>query len=186
MVTFIDGKPAKGLYRRYKIHASGPDDYAMIREIIKKRYSKDEAKADLIIVDGGRGQLNSTLRVLESLNVKIPIIGIAKKDEKIYTPYSANPIKLPKDSKILHLIQHVRDEAHRFAIEYHRKLRNKKFRASQLDKIKGIGPKRKISLLRHFKGVEAVRSASIEELSQVEGINRKLAEKIHKHFHKPH
>ena len=185
MVTFIDGKPAKGLYRRYKIRARGPDDYAMIREIIKRRYSNDETKADLIIVDGGRGQLNLTLRVLESLNVKIPVIGIAKRDEKIYTASSMNPIKLPKDSKVLHLIQHVRDEAHRFAIEYHRKLRNKNFKASQLDKIKGIGPKRKISLLRHFKGMEAIKSASIEELSQVDGINRKLAEKIHKHLHKP-
>ncbi|MEM4525417.1 MAG: excinuclease ABC subunit UvrC [Methanothermobacter sp.] len=184
MVTFIDGKPAKGLYRRYKIHTKGPDDYAMLREIIKRRYSKNETKADLIIVDGGRGQLNSTLSVLESLKVKIPVIGVAKKDEKIYTPYSTSPIKLPRNSKVLHLIQHVRDEAHRFAIEYHRKIRNKNFRASQLDKIRGIGPKRKMRLLKHFKSTEAIKSASIEELSQVEGINRKLAEKIHKHFQK--
>ncbi|MGB9844221.1 excinuclease ABC subunit UvrC [Methanothermobacter tenebrarum] len=183
MVTFIDGKPAKGLYRRYKIHTRGPDDYAMLREIIKRRYSKDETKADLIIVDGGRGQLNSALSVLESLNIEIPVIGVAKEDEKIYTPYSMSPIRLPRDSKVLHLIQHVRDEAHRFAIEYHRKIRNKRFKASQLDKIKGIGSKRKMRLLRHFKGIEAIKGASIEELSQVEGINRKLAEKIHKHFH---
>jgi len=97
-----------------------------------------------------------------------------------YTASSMNPIKLPKDSRTLHLIQHVRDEAHRFAVKYHRKLRNKNLKASQLDKIRGVGPKRKINLLRHFKGMEAIKGASIEELSQVDGINRKLAEKIHK------
>ncbi|BAW31086.1 UvrABC system protein C [Methanothermobacter sp. MT-2] len=184
MVTFIDGKPAKGLYRQYKIHTRGPDDYAMIREIIKRRYLKDEVKADLIIIDGGLGQLNSALQVLESLNIKIPIIGIAKKDERIYTPYSTNPIYLPRNSKILHLIEHVRDEAHRFAIKYHRKLRDRKSKTSTLDKIKGIGPKRKKNLLKHFDGVEAIKNATIKELSQVDGINKKIAERIHKHFQK--
>jgi len=184
MVTFINGKPAKGLYRQYKIHTRGPDDYGMIREIIKRRYSKGEVKTDLIIVDGGLGQLNSVFKVLESLNLKIPVIGIAKKDEKIYTPYSTNPIYLPRDSKVLHLIEHVRDEAHRFAIKYHRKLRDRKSKTSTLDKIKGIGSKRKINLIRHFGGVKAIKDASIEELSQVDGINRKIAERIHKHFHK--
>ena len=184
MVTFIDGKPAKGLYRQYKIHTRGPDDYAMIREIIKRRYSKDAVKADLIIIDGGVGQVNSALKVLESLNVKIPVIGIAKKDEKIYTPYSTDPLYLPRNSKVLHLIEQVRDEAHRFAIKYHRKLRDRKSKASTLDKIKGIGPKRKRNLLKHFDGVKAIKDATIEELSQVDGINRKIAERIHKHFHK--
>ncbi len=183
VVTFRMAKPYKRGYRRYKIKSvEGIDDYSMIKEIVYRRYSRilkeGEILPDLILIDGGRGQLSSALESLNKLNLDLSIISIAKKEELIFTPHSSEPIQLPKDSHALHLLQRVRDEAHRFAISYHRRLRDKKIRKSALDTIEGIGKKRKEALLLYFGSISRIKGASIEEIAQVEGIGKELAKRI--------
>lgn len=191
MVVFEDGTPKKSSYRRYKIETTGPDDYGMMKEVLTRRYqklanqendkTKDPIRPDLIVIDGGKGQLNIALEVLKSLKLtSIPVIGLAKEFEHIFIPDFQTPIILPKNSKALHLLMRVRDEAHRFAINYHKKLRSKEIKSSKLDQIPGVGPKRKIRLIRHFGSLENLEKASTAEISEIKGINEKLALIIHK------
>lgn len=186
MVVFENGIPKKNRYRRYKVKTGGPDDYAMMQEVLERRYKRlleqKEALPDLLLVDGGKGQLNVALSILKSLDMDIPVIGLAKEFEHIFAPNIPNPIILPDDSKALHLLQQIRDEAHRFAVDYHRRLRSKRLNHSALDEIKGVGPKRKMNLIRHFGSVDKIKKASVDELLMVEGISKKLAEAIYKHF----
>ncbi len=190
MVQFQDAKPRKGKYRRYKLKTPGPDDYGMMQELIARRYQKiiedGESPPDLILVDGGKGQLKVALNALKSLElVHIPVIGLAKEFEHVFIPQTAEPLILPRNSEALFLLQRIRDEAHRFAVSYHRKLRSKELEHSPLDDIKGVGSKRKMNLMRHFKDVEKIKKASLEEIMEVKGLNRQVAENIYYHFH-PH
>ncbi len=187
MVVFEDGKPKKSHYRKFKLKTPGPDDYAMMREVLTRRYEKLAISGgktpDLIMVDGGRGQLNVAKEVLNSLDIKTGVIGLAEEFEQIFIPEVSNPLILPKDSTALHLLQSVRDEAHRFAVTYHRKLRQKDAERSLLDEIPGVGPKRKMNLLRHFGDLTTIKTASLEQIEEVKGINKNLALKIHDFFH---
>jgi len=183
MVSFKNGEPDKSSYRRFKIrYTEGIDDFSMMYEVVLRRYErlKKENKSlpDLILIDGGPGQLHVAKRALSDLKIDIPIISLAKKNEEIYTIKESTPIILPRYSPALRLLQRVRDEAHRFAITYHKKIRGKNFIQSILDEIPGIGPKKKRALLRHFKDIEDLRNASVKELMEVEGIGKKFAEKI--------
>jgi excinuclease ABC subunit C len=189
MVVFQDGKPEKSEYRRYRIRTvEGQDDFAMMREVITRRFRRaleeQTPLPDLVLVDGGKGQLNAALAALEDLGLedKQPIIGLAKKFEHIFLPGESDPIILSNRDAVLHLIQRIRDEAHRFAVAYHRKLREKKTTMSVLDYIPDIGPKRKQSLIQHFGSIDRIREASIDELRSVRGITQKIAEDIHKHL----
>ena len=187
MVVFKDGKPQKENYRRYKIKTSGPDDYAMMREVLRRRYKKQlhekEKLPDLIVVDGGRGQLNVALDVLSSLKIKTSVIGLAKEYEQVFLPQVSIPLILPSNSSSLHLLQRVRDEAHRFAVNYHKNIRSRDLESSVLDNIPGVGPKRKANLLKHFGDLESIKNATTEQIYEVSGINRNLALKIYQTLH---
>lgn len=179
MVTFVDGRPFKDGYRRFKIQGvSGIDDYAMMREVVRRRFSEDWPHPDLLLIDGGKGHLNAVLEVLKELKLDLPATGIAKEFEQIFLPGRSEPLLLPPESKSLQLLQRVRDEAHRFAIGYHRLLRGKHALTSALDEIPGVGPRRKQDLLVRFDSVEAIRQASPGELAEVRGISSTLAERI--------
>lgn len=189
MVVFQDGLPNKSEYRRYRIKTvQGQDDFAMMKEVITRRIRSaldgETPLPDLMIVDGGKGQLNSALEALKSANLdnKQPIIGLAKKFEHIFIPNRSEPIILDDHSPILHLLQRIRDEAHRFAITYHKKLREKNLTESILDYIPNVGPKRKQLLIQHFGSIEGIRKATIDELRSVNGITQKIAESIRKHI----
>ena len=180
MVYFLEGKPYNKNYRHFKIRSkSTPDDVAMMKEVLKRRYNmllkRNLELPDLILVDGGKGQLNAGISVLEDLGLNIPIIGLAKKYEDIYLPSKKESIKLSKNSSILKLFQRVRDESHRFAIRLQKKQRKKRI-GSSLDNIKGIGPVTRNKLLKHFGSVDIIKKTSKEELSQVVG--KKLAKII--------
>lgn len=186
MVVFADGMPSKKNYRKFKIKTvEGPNDFLSLQEAIKRRLKrleeKDEAflpKPDLMIIDGGKGQLSSAYEILKQFDFEIEMISLAKKFEEVYTPNSNIPIMLQRDSQELKLIQRIRDESHRFAITFHRSLRGKKSFSSVLDKISGIGEKRKKQLLSHFESVEKIKNASVEELSKIANIGKKMAIKI--------
>ncbi|MDX2440521.1 MAG: excinuclease ABC subunit UvrC, partial [Desulfobacterales bacterium] len=191
MVVFEKGKSKKSSYRHYKINTvSKNDDYAYMDEVLRRRYGKGEKSKpypDLLVVDGGKGQLNIAVSVVEDLKIegRFDIIGIAKKDEKkgevqdkIYKPGRVNPVNFGKEGDLLLFLQRVRDEAHRFAISFHRKRRGKSSMRSVLDTIPGIGKKRKQRLLKHFRSIKKIRAATIEELSAVSGMNRKAAESV--------
>ena len=181
MVVFENGKPKNSNYRHYKIQSvKKPDDVAMMREVIKRRYNmllqKNLELPDLILVDGGKGQLNAGISILEELGLNIPIIGLAKKYEEIYLPSKKNPIVLPKSSSVLKLFQRVRDEAHRFAVKLQKKQRKKRITGSILDDIEGIGPVTRNKLLKHFGSVDNIRKSTLEEISQI--IGEILAKKV--------
>jgi excinuclease ABC subunit C len=185
-VSFKDGKPNKKRYKHFKMETPGPNDFAMMEELLTRRLKMVERdpEPDLIVIDGGKGQLGMACSVLEKMNLThIPIIGLAKEFEEIYTPNSKRPIIIPKNNRALHLLQQVRDESHRFAITYHRKLRSKNISASSLDDIAGIGKKRKLALLKHFGTVDNVRNASVEELAEIEGMNSKIAQNVYNYYH---
>jgi excinuclease ABC subunit C len=187
MVVFENGSPKKNFYRRYKIHTEGPDDYAMMKEMLERRFTslidKADTAPDLVLVDGGKGQLNIALDVFKSLGMdNFPVIGLAKEFEHVFIPQTPSPLILPRDSEALLLLQRIRDEAHRFAITYHKKLRSKEFEKSELDEIPGVGNKRKIKLLKHFGDIKNIENASVDELINVKGISRNLALKIYDHF----
>jgi excinuclease ABC subunit C len=198
MVVFNKGKPAKSAYRKFKIKAVQiQDDYAYMHEVLSRRLgkldsdSKSEPSPDLLMVDGGRGQLNIAVAVVRELALEdqFDIIAIAKKDEnkgqtqdKIFKPHRTNPIAFGKDADLLLFLQRIRDEAHRFAISFHRKRRTKSALQSELDAIPGIGEKRKAILLQHFKSVKKIREASINQLAALPGIPSGAAEAIHKFF----
>jgi len=180
LVYFLEGNPYNKNYRYFKIRSkSTPDDVAMMKEVIKRRYTKVLERnwelPDLILVDGGKGQLNAAVSILENLGIQnIPTIGLAKKFEEIYVSGEKKPIVLPKNSPLLKLFQRVRDEAHRFAVKLHKKQRVKRMRGSILDNIKGIGPATRNKLLKHFGSVEGVKKASFDELVLIVG--KKTAE----------
>ncbi|MBL7074578.1 excinuclease ABC subunit C [candidate division KSB1 bacterium] len=189
MVSYRDGLAQKSEYRRFKIRTlSRQDDPTMMAEVIGRRYKRilEEGKdlPDLILVDGGRGQLSSALFALEQLGIENQfIIGLAKKLEEIYLPGLAEPHGIPKSSASLRLLRRIRDESHRFALDYHRKLRKKRTLVSELDQIEGISEKRKKTLLKYFGSVEKVARAPVGDLLQVEGIGSQLVRKIYGHFH---
>jgi excinuclease ABC subunit C len=179
------------LRRRFKRMEHTPDD-TTLAEVIESATGGEAAPADsfqampdLLIIDGGRGHLNADLAVLDDLGIHIPIIGVAKEDhgaigehEEIYLPQQPDPLVLPRGSQGLYLIQRIRDEAHRFAITYHRQVRSTKTFTSLLDEVPGIGPKRKKALIRHFGSVRAIAAASIDDLAAIEGMTRDAAEKV--------
>ena len=191
MVVFENGRPVRSAYRKYRIKfAPGGDDYAMLREVLTRRYKQVDAGdplPDLLMVDGGKGQLNMAVAVLRSLKLyrSFDLIGIAKKEpkrgeaeDKVYKPGRKNPVNLKKDADVLLFLQRIRDEAHRSVITYHRKRRMTSYRRSVLDEIPGIGERRKASLLKHFGGIKQIKAASIEELSAVTSMTRKAAEAV--------
>jgi excinuclease ABC subunit C len=194
MVRFEDGKPARSKYRKYKIKTVfGANDYAMMCEVLQRRLKRAEQEGwelpDLILIDGGKGQLNIVYEVLRELGFlnKAGLASIAKGREegdidKVYIPGRKDPVPLTKNSQELLFLMRVRDEAHRFAITYHKKLRAKKAFESQLDLIKGIGRRRRETLLKHFGSISAIREASIDEVSSIPGMNRRIAEEIKRYF----
>lgn len=188
LVAFEHGLPDNKHYRRFRIKTlEGADDVGMIREVVARAYSRRASEGkrmpDLILIDGGKGQLNATLGALEEMSLNLKVISIAKEFEHIFLPDRDAPLILPKGSPALQLLQRIRDEAHRFALAYHKKLRGRKLRESALDEIPGIGEKKKRALLQHFGSVEKVKKASVSEIEKVPGISRKNAEKVYGFFH---
>ncbi len=188
MVVFEEGEPTKSEYRRFRIRTvEGQDDFAMMREVVSRRYfravKENGVLPDLILIDGGKGQLNSAIEALKALHLdNLPTIGLAKQFEHIFVPGKSEPIILQKNNPALHLIQRVRDESHRFAVNYHRKLRSKDLTHSVLDEIPGIGPKRKQALLSSFGSIEKIQEAGLDELLAVKGMTHRIAEHILKHL----
>jgi excinuclease ABC subunit C len=194
MVVFVDGRPSPKDYRRFKIKTvEGANDFASMREVVTRRMLRARGGSggfdtlpDLLLIDGGKGQLHAALEALDQTGYgTLPAIGLAKRMEEIYLPGRDQPIVLKRSSAALHLLQRVRDEAHRFAITYHRKLRTGRTIASELDSIPGIGKKRKTELIRHFKSLSAVKKADVEALQAVEGMDRRSAEAVYAHFNAP-
>lgn len=188
MVCFINGRAAKAEYRRFRIRVKeSPDDFAMMNEAVKRRYSRllREGKPlpDLILIDGGKGQLSAALAALEEAGVENQsIIALAKRLDEVFIPQVPDAQNIPRDSAGLKLLQRVRDESHRFAVAYHRKLRGKHALVSDLDGIPGIGKKRRELLLQAFSSVANLKKAGAEELMQINGISEKIAEKIIAHW----
>jgi len=200
MATFLEGKPEKSGYRRFKIKTvTGADDYSMMHEVLRRRYRDTENIPDLIVVDGGKGQLNVALNVLQELEIEEPdVIGLAKEsssahggnniiinkeEDRVYLPNRKNPVYLSRYPAALFLLQRIRDEAHRFAVSYYRRLKEKIDFRSLVDAIPGIGNSRKRALLCHFKDIEKIREASEEELGKIPGIGKETARRIFDHFH---
>ena len=187
MVVFEDGAPKKSDYRRFKIRSTEgkPDDFLSMREVTTRRYVglPEEELPDLIIIDGGKGQLSSALEIIRHAagHKDVPVVGLAKQFELVFTEGNSEPVELPRRSQALYLIQRIRDEAHRFAITFHRKLRGKRNLVSVLDHIVGIGPKRRQSLRTHFGSLEKIKEATVEELAAAPGMNRTSAEAV-RHF----
>ncbi len=187
MVVFEGGLPKKSDYRRFKIRSAEgkPDDFKSMREVTERRYGKleEEELPDLIVIDGGMGQLSSALSIIRGAGHKeVAVVGLAKQYELIFVEGSSQPVELPRNSQALYLIQRIRDEAHRFAITYHRKLRGKRNLVSVLDHIVGIGPRRRKALWNHFGNLAKIKEASVEELAMVDGMNRPSAEAVHDFF----
>ena len=186
MVVFADGAPDKKSYRRFKIRSTEgkPDDFESMREVTARRYEKLSAEdlPDLIVIDGGQGQLSSALEIIRGAGHKVPVVGLAKQFELIFVEGSSIPVELPRDSQALKLMQRIRDEAHRFAITYHRKLRRARNLKSGLDNVAGIGVKRRTELLKKFGSLAKIKSASVEELSAVPGMTKSAAESLKKFF----
>ena len=187
MAVFDKGMPKPAHYRRFKIRSvAGIDDYAMIQEVLRRRFRRYVAAddkwstiPDLILIDGGKGHLNAALEVMKELGLdSIPTASLAKEKEEVFIPGKSEPLDIPQTSAALYLLQRIRDEAHRFALGYHQRLRHKESIASALDSIPGIGPKRKKALLKKFGSVRGIKEASTDELATVEGITSKLAEKV--------
>ena len=197
MIVLEKGMPKPAHYRRFKIKTiTGADDYAMIQEVLRRRFrrtvsitgkeneplSQKDSWAiipDLILIDGGKGQLNAAVNAIRELEVhSVPVASIAKENEDVFIPGRSEPLDIPKDSPALHTLQRARDEAHRFAVSYHQKLRRKKGIASSLDDIPGIGPKRKRALIIKFRSVKGIKEASLEELSQTKSMTLALAKKV--------
>jgi len=187
MVVFENGRPKKNDYRRFNIKLSEgtPNDYEMMREMLSRRLNaavsgnvKFQHLPDLILVDGGPGQLGVALKAMDTLDLTIPAISLAKEHEYVYLPGRSNPVALPAYSRALHLLQRVRDEAHRFAVSYHRALRARHTRESVLDAVPGIGEKRKQRLLRRFKTLKRLRTANAEEIAEVAHCGRQTAEAV--------
>jgi excinuclease ABC subunit C len=203
MIVFQDGLPDKKNYRRFRIRISDqPDDYGMMQEMLTRRFTGGEPLPDLVVVDGGKGQLNVALTVLRRLNIRLDVVGLAKvkrwnsslgargekdadkKEDRVYLPGRKDAVFLSRWPQALRILQQARDEAHRFALSYHRSLKRTSDLTSWLDEMPEIGEKRKAMLLQQFGSVERIREASIQELQKVPGIGRVLAEKIHARLNK--
>jgi excinuclease ABC subunit C len=190
MVVFEEGKSKRSDYKRFQIKSvEGANDFASMQEVLRRRFRRARNREDqetswanlpdLVIIDGGKGQLGAALEVFNELDItEIPVVGLAKENEELYLPGRSQPVILPRTSQSLFLVQRVRDEAHRFAITYHRSLRGKRSMGSALDEVPGIGPTRKRALLRHFGSVKAIREADLDALVAVPGISRAAAEAI--------
>ena len=190
MVVFQEGQPKPAHYRRFRIKTvEGADDYAMIQEVLRRRFKraggfKGEEGAwaivpDLVLIDGGRGHLNAALDVMREMEVDfIPVAALAKEQEELFRPEIAEPILLPRTSPALYLVQRIRDEAHRFALGYHQRLRRRESVASALDNVPGIGPKRKRALMRRFGSLRAIKAADLDEVAAVIGMTRSLAQRV--------
>ena len=202
MVVFVKGIAHKSDYRRFKIHGvEGQDDFASMQEVLHRRFKRMHDRAygvveepggrktkpgswnllpDLLIVDGGKGQLNAALAVLDEFDLRdaIPVVGLAKREEALFVPDRGDPVLLPRNSQGLFLVQRIRDEAHRFAVTYHQKLRARQGITSQLEQIPGIGPQRRKHLLKEFGSLDAMRQATIDELMSVPGVSRSVAEQV--------
>jgi len=205
MVVFEQGVPAKNLYRKFNIDSTSigaPDDFASMEEMLTRRFrrwkgsqetesnvgSKKDASfsflPDLIIIDGGKGQLSRVVKVMEEFGLMgvVPVVGLAKQEEEIFFPHKSEPLLLPRHSQGLYLVQRIRDEAHRYGITAHRKKRSKLGLASQLDSIPGIGPTRRKALLKHFGSMDKIREASLEDLMTVKGMNEVAAKSVKAHL----
>ena len=186
MVVFTDGEPDKSEYRRFRLKTveGSPDDFASMQEVTLRRYrDAKEPLPDLIVIDGGKGQLSSALEVIRGVGLaEIPVIGLAKEFEHIFRENISEPLVLPRHSEALRLVQQIRDEAHRFAVGYHRKLRAKRNLVSVLDHIRGIGAKRRQALWKHFGTIGRIRAASEEELASAPGMNITAAQAVHRFF----
>ena len=197
MVVFEGGKPKRNDYRKFRIKSvQGPNDYASMYEVLTRRFERAKTGSestsdsflrlpDVIMMDGGRGQVNMALEVLEKLEMSIPVCGMVKDDHHHTRGLYYNNVELPIDthSEGFHLITRVQDEAHRFAIEYHKSLRGKKEIHSILDDIPGIGPKRRLALMRQFGDINEIREATVAQLADVEGMNERAAESVYEFFH---
>ena len=203
MVVFHDGEPEKSSYRRFRIKTvSESDDYAMMYEVLSRRFMRGEKLPDLVVVDGGKGQLNVALSVLKDLKIKIDVVGLAKEEravfsgkgiikkkngkseDRVYLPGRKDAVYLSGRPQALRILQQVRDEAHRFALSYHHQIKQKDDMASILDDIADVGKARKKKLLKHFGSSKQVQQASVDELQKVQGIGKSLAEKIYSHLKK--
>ena len=184
MVVFENGSPDKKSYRRFKIRSTEgkPDDFLSMREVTSRRYGATENLPDLIVIDGGIGQLNSALEIIRGAGHTVPVVGLAKQFELIFVEGSSIPVELPRDSQALKLMQRIRDEAHRFAITYHRKLRRARNLKSELDNVAGIGEKRRAALFAKFGTLAKIKSATVEELASVPSMNKAAAESLKKFF----
>jgi excinuclease ABC subunit C len=196
MVVFENGRPRRDAYRRFRVHLSGkPDDYAMMREILGRRFRRGLAEIsdpaisrgkfselpDLLLIDGGKGQLGVAVDVLKETNIEgIEAIGLAKRHEEVFRPGQPDPLVLPAESKALLLLREIRDEAHRFAITYHRRLRTKRSLSSVLDDVPGIGPKRRSELIKAFGSVERLSHSSVDVVVKETSLPRPVAERLMK------
>ena len=182
MVVFVNGEPSKKDYRRFKIRSTEgkPDDFMSMREVTGRRYGKLTADElpDLIVIDGGIGQLNSALEIIRGFGHKVPVVGLAKEFELIFVEGESVPVELPRESQALYLMQRIRDEAHRFAITYHRKLRRARNLKSELDNVAGIGAKRRAELFKKFGTLDKIKSATLDELLNVPTMNKTAAESL--------
>jgi excinuclease ABC subunit C len=210
MVVFEDGLPKRSDYRRFEIKGvPGQDDFASMEEMLGRRFARLRAGADgdggreggatgdegtvrrrrfsyppsLIVVDGGRGQLSVATKVLADLDLHIPAIGLAKRLEEVYFPDRPDPLRIPRGSEALFVLQHIRDEAHRFAVTYHREKRSKRVMASSLDDVQGIGPARKRALLKRFGSLARLSRASAEEIAATPGVGPEIARAVHERLH---
>ena len=194
LIVFENGRPARAAYRRYKIRTvEGPDDYASMREVLSRRFkallenrAKFAKRPDLLLVDGGRGHVSAAVAVLESYGLDIPVAGMEKDDKHntdALVTREGEIISIKADPKLLRFVSEIQDEAHRFAIEYSKKLAERRISLSELDRIRGVGKRRKMQLLVHFKSFRNIRAASPEELAAAPGIDVKTAQNIYRHFH---
>ncbi|MBW3622571.1 MAG: excinuclease ABC subunit UvrC [Armatimonadetes bacterium] len=192
MVVLRDGKPARDQYRRFKIKGlpDEPNDFLMMQQVLRRRLQNGldgDAKflpmPDLIVIDGGKGQLSAAGMVMEELGVQLPMIGLAKREEEVFVPGQSDPVDLPKHSPGNHMLQRIRDEAHRFALTYHRTLRGKQAVVSMLDQIPGVGKTRRTALLKQFGSVAQMKEASEEELAKAPGMNKSVAASLYKALH---
>lgn len=196
MVVFENGEPRPDQYRKFAVRQEGPDDFAMIAEVVGRRFARLEKenddrdgsfsrRPDLVVVDGGAGQVSAAAGMLEVRGIAgVPVIGLAKRFEEIYLPYRKEPLRLPLESRALGLLKNLRDEAHRFAINFHRQLRGRGISSSILDGIPGIGPARKRAILEHFGSPERFIAASRDELEAVPGLPGKVARDVYAYLHK--
>jgi excinuclease ABC subunit C len=198
MVVFEDGLPKRSDYRRFEIkEVRGQDDFASMEEVIRRRFTRLQREKDepeggrrrfsyppgLVVIDGGRGQLSAATRALRDVGYHVPAIGLAKRLEEVYFPDSPDPLLIPRGSEALFVLQHIRDEAHRFAVTYHRQKRERRALQSPLDDIPGVGPTRKRALLKRFGSLARVRAAEPAAIAQTPGIGSELARSIHDHLH---